>query len=67
MLEELININVRFILRQGMSRKKNLSKSIMLLTHITAFLYNTPAVYKQKAILSRRLAVNLLRIKGFIT
>ena len=50
-----------------MSRKKNLSKSIMLLTHITAFLYNTPAVYKQKAILSRRLAVNLLRIKGFIT
>ena len=37
-LEELIKIKVIFIPRQGMFRQQNLPKSVMLLTHIRAFL-----------------------------
>ena len=36
-LEELIQITVIFILRQGMFRLQNLPKSVMFLTHIRAF------------------------------
>ena len=37
-LDELIKIKVIFILRQGMLRQQNLSKSITFLTHIRALL-----------------------------
>ena len=35
--EELIKVQVIFILRQGMFRQQNLQKSVMFLTHIRAF------------------------------
>ena len=36
-LEELMKVTVIFILRQGMFRLQNLTKSVMFLTHIRAF------------------------------